>query len=203
MAGLRAGTRSDTVRRARLSRLLALVLRHRPEKVGLTLDVGGFAPLEAVTQGLASQPGWESITTADLIAVAEADRRRYEVRDGRIRARYGHTVSVEEPGEPATPPEWLYYGTSRAAISELQTAGLRPGARQYVHLSTTPGEAREVGRRHTNDPVVVVVFARRAAEAGVTFRRAGPALYLTEGVPPESLLIPEETPAAQSSEATA
>ncbi len=182
---------SQSQRRVRLSRLLALVLRHRPDEVGLSLDAGGFVPLDDVARALAAQPGWESLTVADLIGVAEADPRRYEVRDGRIRARYGHTVTVEQPGEPALPPEWLYLGASPAAADEMRTAGLKPQTRQHVHLSTTPGQAREVGRRHAPDAVVVVVFARRANAAGIEFRRAGPALYLAGHVPAEFVLLPD------------
>jgi putative RNA 2'-phosphotransferase len=181
----------DPQRRVRLSRLLALVLRHRPEEVGLSLNAGGFAPLEAVGQAIAGQPGWESLTVADVAAVAEADPRRYEVRDGMIRARYGHTVTVEQPGEVAVPPEWLYLGGSPASAAELPAEGLRPQTRQHVHLSTTPGLAREVGQRHASDAVVVVIFARRAHTAGIEFRRAGPTLYLTGSIPPEFLLLPE------------
>lgn len=193
------GSRTDfkareSQRRVRLSRLLALVLRHRPDEVGLSLDAGGFAPLDDVARALAAQPGWESLTVADLIGVAEADPRRYEVRDGRIRARYGHTVTVEQPGEPALPPEWLYLGASPAAADEIRTAGLRPQTRQHVHLSTTPGLARDVGQRHTPDAVVVVVFARQAHAAGMEFRRAGPTLYLTRSLSPEFLLLPDDVP---------
>ncbi|MGH2375834.1 MAG: RNA 2'-phosphotransferase, partial [bacterium] len=74
MSAARIDRRSpDPLRRVRLSRLLALVLRHRPEEVGLTLDAGGFAPLEALAQALAAQPGWAAVTAADVVAVAEAD----------------------------------------------------------------------------------------------------------------------------------
>ncbi len=182
----------DSLRRVRLSRLLALVLRHRPDEVGLTLDAGGFAPLDALAQALAAQPGWESVTAADLVAVAEGDPRRYEVRDGMIRARYGHTVAVAQAGEPAFPPEWLYHGASPAAAAAMRAAGLLPQTRQHVHLSTAPGLAREVGRRHAPDAVVVVVFARRAHAAAVEFRRAGPTLYLTGTISPEFLLLPDD-----------
>lgn len=181
----------DSLRRVRLSRLLALVLRHRPEEVGLALDAGGFAPLEAVALALATQRGWESLTVTDLVAVAEADPRRYEVRDAMIRARYGHTVTVAQPGEPAFPPEWLYYGASPADAAAMRTAGLLPQNRQHVHLSTAPSLAREVGQRHAPDAVVVVVFARQAHAAGTEFRRAGPTLYLTGGIPPEFLMLPD------------
>ncbi len=191
MSGPRGGSRpDDAARRVRLSRLVALVLRHRPEEVGLRLDEGGFVAVDALSEALAGQPGWDAVTVSDLVALAQADPRRYEVRDGRIRARYGHTVSVEQPGEPALPPEWLYHGTSPADATGMTGAGLRPSGRQHVHLSVTPQAALDVGRRHAPDAVVVVVFARRAAAAGIEFRRAGPALFLTGVVPPEFLLLP-------------
>jgi putative RNA 2'-phosphotransferase len=185
----------DAQRRARLSRLLALVLRHRPEEVGLTLDAAGFATVEAVAGALAAQRGWESVTASDLLALAAADPRRYEVRDGRIRARYGHTTAVEQPGESAVPPEWLYYGAAPAAVARMRADGLRPMDRQRVHMSTTPGDALEVGRRHAPDAVVIVVLARRAQAAGIEFRRAGQMLFLAHFVPPEFLLLPKESSA--------
>jgi putative RNA 2'-phosphotransferase len=189
--GYRAGSRpDDAARRVRLSRLVALVLRHRPDEVGLSLDEGGFVSVDDLSEALATQPGWDSVTVSDLVALAEADSRRYEVRDGRIRARYGHTVTVEQPGEPALPPEWLYYGTAPAETPAMAREGLRPTGRQHVHLSTTPQAALEVGRRHASDAVVVVVFARRAVGGGIEFRLAGPALFLTGSVPPEFLLLP-------------
>jgi putative RNA 2'-phosphotransferase len=176
----------------RLGRLLALVLRHRPDEIGLVLDGGGFAPLDALARALATQPGWESVTVDEILQTAQADTRRYEVRDGLIRARYGHTIPVEHPGEPAFPPEWLYQGTAPAAVHDLLVAGLQPTSRQYVHLSTTPAAAREVGRRHAPDAVVVVILARRAHDAEVLFRCVAPDLYLTRSVPARFLLRPDE-----------
>lgn len=168
---------------ARLSRLAALVLRHRPDELGLTLDSGGFVQVEALAQALNTQRGWESLCTGDVVALAAADPRRYELSDGRIRARYGHTVTVEQPGEAALPPEWLYLGASAADAATLRETGLWPRDRKLVHLATTPQAAAEVARRHLSDPVVVVVFSRRAHAAGVEFWRAGAALFLTRGVP--------------------
>jgi putative RNA 2'-phosphotransferase len=183
------------MRLTRLSRLVALVLRHRPDEVGVQLDPGGFAPLDELAAALATQSGWESLTADDLVALAIADPRRYEVRDGRMRARYGHTVTIQEPGEPAVPPEWLYYGASPSEIAEIKGSGLRPTTRGRVHLSASPLAAAEIGRRHAPDAEVVVVFARRAADARVEFRRAGAGLFLSPEVPAEFLLFPDGRPA--------
>lgn len=192
-----------SARLVRLSRLVALVLRHRPEEVGVELDPAGFADLEALARAIAGQPGWASVTRADLEALARADPRRYEIRDGRIRARYGHTVSLDAPGEVALPPEWLYIGVSARDVTRVCERGLEPAQRQLVHLATTPRAALEVGQRHADDAVAVVVFARRAAAAGVVFRRAGTALWLTERVPPAYLQPPAPRPdAAGDLEAT-
>lgn len=201
-----ASTGRSPLRRLRLSRLLARVLRHKPQDVGLALDAEGFVELGALVRALATQPGWEAITADEVVSVAAADPRRYELRDGRIRARYGHTVQIQAPGTPALPPEWLYYGVPRAALAEIRAAGLRPGTRQYVHLATTPAEAAVVARRHADDVAVVAVCARRACDAGIIFWRAGPQLYLTGPLPPAVLLVPDGTgwqPAApQASPAT-
>lgn len=174
------------------------MLRHRPEELGLALDAGGFVPLDALAGALARQPGWESVTQGDLLEMASADPRRYEVRDGRIRARYGHTVAVAQPGDPAFPPEWLYHGTAPDEAAGVAAAGLRPAGRQLVHLSATPMAALEIGKRRAPHVVVVVVFARRAAAAGIEFRRAGPGIFLTARVPPEFLLLPHQARAANT-----
>jgi putative RNA 2'-phosphotransferase len=157
----------------------------------MSLDVGGYADLHALAAALAAQPGWDTLSASDLMALAAADPRRYEVRGGRIRARYGHTVSVEAPGEPALPPEWLYIGVDRAELQGVCAFGLRPSGRQLVHLSTTPLAAADVARRRATDAVIVVVFARRAADAGVEFRRAGAGLYLTARVPAGFIQVPD------------
>lgn len=161
------------------------VLRHRPEELGLTLDAGGFVPLESLAAALTGQRTDEAISAEDLRDLWRADLRRFEVQDGRIRARYGHTVSIDIPGERTLPPEWLYIGASPAEEEEIRKGGLQPRGRRYVHLSTTPQAAAEVGQRHAPDAVVVVVFARRAHRAGVDLWKAGPWLFLAESIPSE------------------
>jgi putative RNA 2'-phosphotransferase len=181
----------DRRRAERLSRLPSLILRHRPEAFGLSLDPHGWAPVDALLEAVRRQRGWEDATVADLEAVvALPGRRRFELRDGRIRALYGHTVPVQPEGAPQRPPEWLYHGTSPDRLAAILSDGLRPGPRRFVHLSLTPSQAREVGLRHSPQPVVLTVLARRAWQAGVRFYRASDDVYLAEAVPPE-FVVPE------------
>lgn len=187
----------DRRRAERLSRLLSLILRHRPEAFGLALDPHGWVDLEALLEAVRRQRGWEDATVADVeAAVNLPGRRRFEVRDGRIRALYGHSVPVQPEGSPQRPPEWLYHGTAPERLGAILTEGLQPQARRFVHLSLSPLQAREVGLRHSANPVVLTVLARRAHEAGVAFYRASPDVFLADAVPPQFLLPPEDrTPA--------
>jgi len=167
-------------RRVRLSKLVAFVLRHRPERFGLRLDAEGFVPLADL---LAAIPD----ATEDEIheVVAASEKPRFEVVGDRIRARYGHSVSQPIAHPEVEPPERLYHGTAARSLPDIRRGGLRPMRRQYVHLSTDRTQALVVGRRHDPAPVVLVVRAREAWQAGVRFFRPAAPLYLAHAIPPE------------------
>jgi len=193
MRSARRGARAAGADRDdRLSRFLALVLRHKPESVGVTLDPGGFVEVETLAAALAAQPGWAWVTAEAIRRLAAADGRRYEIAAGRVRARYGHTVAIDAPGTPVIPPEWLYHGIAAEAVERLRREGLQPQDRQFVHLSATRPDALAVARRRHPDAVVVTVLARRASEAGVRFFQASAGIYLTRAVPPQFLHLPRQ-----------
>ena len=72
----------------RLTRSLAYMLRHQPEEFDLELDKFGWGDLADVVRALNERLG-ESVEEEDVNeALAGADRARYEIKDGRIGARY-------------------------------------------------------------------------------------------------------------------
>lgn len=178
----------------RLSRFLALVLRHKPESIGITLDPSGFVEIEALAKAIAGQPGWSQASESAIRAAAAQDARRYEIDGTRIRARYGHSVPIEAPGTAVVPPEWLYHGTSPEALDVIRRDGLTPQGRQFVHLSATRQDALAVGRRHSPDAVVITVLARQAHDTGLQFYQASPAIYLAREISPNFLSVPPEAP---------
>lgn len=194
----RSGAASAPDRDDRLSRFLALVLRHKPESVGIELDPAGFVDIEVLTAALAAQPGWSWVTPDAIRRLAQADDRRYGVTGNRIRARYGHTVPIEEPGAPVIPPEWLYFGAPPGALDQIRASGLHPQDRRFVHLSATRQDAAAVAARHSPEVAVITVLARRASESGVPFYQAAPGLYLTRAVPPPFLHLPDPAPGAST-----
>lgn len=187
----RRGASSDARDRTeRLSRFLALILRHKPESVGLTLDPAGFVDIATMVAALATQPGWSWVSADAVHHLAQQDGRRYEVVENRIRARYGHTVAIDTPGAPAVPPEWLYYGVPPASVDRLRVEGLHPQDRQFVHLSVTRQEALAIARRHDTDALVITILGRQASSSGVAFFQASAGIYLARAIPPQFLLLP-------------
>ncbi|MGH2453981.1 MAG: RNA 2'-phosphotransferase [bacterium] len=180
-------------RRVRLSRFLSLILRHRPDQVGLALDSLGRAPLDTLVEALRAN-GWEDLAPGDIEEVAHLDGRRFALSDGMIRARYGHSLTLEHPGTPARPPEWLYVAVADGEVGEVAARGLRPAGRQQVHLCQTPQEAVRILERHQERGQVVTIFARRAHDGGLPFYQATDRLYLAPQVPSAFLALP--SPAA-------
>ena len=140
----------------KLSKFLSLILRHQPERFALAIDGEGWASLSEVIEILHGLPNFRWATRADVMAVVEEGsgdaKRRFEVKDNRIRARYGHSLAQPITYEPCTPPRILYHGTSQRVLAAIGSEGLRPMERQYVHLSSDPETATRVGARHDEQP---------------------------------------------------
>ena len=176
----------------RLSKTIALALRHRPWLFELELDDQGWVPVENLLDALRQRRDqWADLTAADLATmIARTDKPRYELRAGRIRALYGHSLPGKLARVPAEPPETLYHGTSPGAVESIRKTGLQPMSRQYVHLSVDRETAQLVGERKAGRPVMLIVRAAGAHRDGVTFYRGNDRVWLADHVPPEFITFP-------------
>ena len=164
-----------------LSKLISYILRHDPEKYSLTLDRYGFAGLKELVRAINQKKRW--VNEEDIRrVVAESEKKRFEIREDRIRATYGHTIEVEQVSPEVEPPEILFHGTSRKTVVTVLKDGLQPMKRQYVHLSQTEQEAFRVGRRKDTNPVVLRIRARDAFCEGIKFRKCG-SVYIARQIP--------------------
>ena len=172
------------------SKFLSLVLRHKPETVGLVLDANGWADVDELLS-LANKAGRP--LTRELLerVVAENDKQRFAFSDDgrRIRANQGHSVEIDLALEPAEPPEVLYHGTATRFLESIRATGLHAGNRQYVHLSPDEATAIKVGERH-GKPVVLVVQSRAMSSLGHSFYFSANGVWLTERVPVEFIEFP-------------
>lgn len=169
----------------RFSRWMSYVLRHNPERYGLQSDKHGFVDLEEFLR-IASRR-YPELEPDRIKALIEASgTARFEVAGDRLRARYGHSISVEPVGPPVEPPMFLYCGADAAAAEAILAEGLKPADRRSLHLSTTPEEALAIAQRKSPTPAVFRILAREAHRSGAAFFRES-GLYLAAHVPAEFL----------------
>ncbi|MFJ9161981.1 RNA 2'-phosphotransferase [Streptomyces griseoviridis] len=178
----------DERRTVKVSKYLSKHLRHQPERIGLTLDEGGWVEIDALLAA-ATAHGFH-ITRDDLDHVVEAnDKKRFAVEGTRVRASQGHSVEVDLGLAPATPPPYLYHGTVGRYLDAIRAEGLRPMNRHDVHLSPDRETATRVGARRGR-PVVLPVDAGAMHRDGHVFRVSANGVWLTQAVPPHYLRFP-------------
>jgi putative RNA 2'-phosphotransferase len=167
-------------------------MRHRPDKIGLTLDAQGWADVDELLVKM-QQRGTQLTRPLLNEIVAQDDKQRYAFNaDGtRIRANQGHSIKIDLRLEPLTPPEYLYHGTATRFLASIQQHGLLRGKRDYVHLSSDKETARKVGARH-GEAVVLVVNAGEMHAAGLRFHRSANGVWLIDHVPPAYLTTPDQ-----------
>lgn len=164
------------------SRFISLILRHRPDTIGITLDEHGWANVEELISGISkTQP----ITMEILEEIVSTDnKQRYSFNEDKtlIRANQGHSIPVDVELEAITPPPVLYHGTGEKYVASIDAEGLIPKSRLYVHLSADAETANTVGARH-GKPVVYIINAKQMHNDGYVFFRSVNGVWLTKSVP--------------------
>lgn len=178
----------DGGRRRRLSKFLSGALRHFPDDVGLDLDEHGWTSWADLVAAATARYGWADAPTVAAV-VATDPKGRFERDGGRVRAAYGHSVDVDLGVRETPVPDTLYHGTAPENLDAIRAEGLRPMGRQRVHLSGTTEAARDVGRRHAPEPVVLRVDAAGLRADGHRVVKRGKGVYTVERVPPDYLAV--------------
>lgn len=166
------------------SKFLSLVLRHRPDVIGIRLDAEGWVSIEVLLAACA-QHG-RAISREHLDAVVRTnDKQRFAFSaDGsRIRANQGHSVSVDLGLIHVEPPDLLYHGTVQRFLESIRRDGLTKGKRHHVHLSPDVQTATKVGQRR-GTPIVLVIESGRMSRDGHNFYRSENGVWLTDALPP-------------------
>lgn len=174
-----------------LSKTMSKALRHSPDRLGITLAPDGSVELSKLVDALNRRGGWpRQLDASDVLHVVEhGSKQRFAVEDGRIRARYGHSIPFAVDYQRAEPPAVLYHGTSEANVASILQQGLLPMGRQVVHLSVDVATARQVGSRHRGHVVIFQVDAQRAYRDGVAFYCGNDSTWLADEVPATYLRV--------------
>ena len=170
-----------------ISKYIALILRHKPEVIGITLDEHGWANTMELVDGIKKK--YPSFGLTHLMFIVESDeKQRYSFNDSmaKIRANQGHSIEVDVELEEIEPTRYLWHGTGEKYFESICKQGLIPKSRLYVHLSSDIDTAEAVGKRH-GEPVIFSVDACRMYRDGYKFYRSKNGVWLTKEVPKEYL----------------
>jgi putative RNA 2'-phosphotransferase len=173
------------------SKWLSKHLRHQPERIGLTLEEGGWVEVEKLLAAARKYHMAMSRQQLDEV-VAQNNKQRFsfDPTGMKIRANQGHSVEVDLGLEPQTPPPILFHGTGAQNRELLLREGLKKMRRHHVHLSTDVETALNVGARH-GKPIVLEVDTARMSAGEHLFYVSDNGVWLSDEVPPEFLKLRE------------
>lgn len=167
-----------------LSKTISHALRHAPGEYGLTLDAEGWVLIEDLLRGLKGRR-WDVEATHIHQVIDQAEKKRFQIVDGRIRAYYGHSTDTRIVKQPQEPPVLLYHGTVMSSYDSIMQHGLKPMERQYVHLSADVPTAQMVAGRRPGPHVIFTISAKAAYDSGVQFYGEENGIWLADEVPVE------------------
>lgn len=166
-----------------ISKFLSLVLRHKPEEIGITMDANGWANVDELIAKCNLKNIVFDFDTLDEVVIA-SDKQRFAFNDDytKIRANQGHTINVDMEFEPTKPADFLYHGTVEKFIDNIRLNGLKKMQRLHVHLSKDLETAIKVGSRR-GKPIILKIDASKMHKDGYTFYLSKNDVWLCESVP--------------------
>ena len=164
------------------SKYMSLILRHKPETIGITLDEHGWADVDELIEGISRTQNFNMDILEEIVRTDEKQRYSFNDDKTKIRANQGHSIEVDVELEEKEPPEILWHGTGEKFATSIDNIGLIPKSRLYVHLSKDEETATTVGRRH-GKPVLYMVNTREMYKDGFKFFLSKNGVWLTKEVP--------------------
>lgn len=164
------------------SMFISLILRHKPEVIGISLDEHGWADVDDLLAGIQQT---RPFSKEDLEEIVKTDsKQRYSFNEDKtlIRANQGHSIPVDVELEEKMPPKVLYHGSAEKYVSFIEQEGLIPKSRLYVHLSKDIDTALKVGKRH-GKAIIYLIDAEKMAQDGYKFYLSVNGVWLTKAVP--------------------
>lgn len=161
---------------------MSLILRHKPEIIGISLDEHGWANVDEFIVGIAKTHKFNMDILEEIVRTDNKQRYSFNEDKTLIRANQGHSIPVDVELEEVEPPIELWHGTGEKFTASIDEHGLIRKSRLYVHLSTDEETAVSVGKRH-GKPVLYIVKAHDMYKDGYKFFLSQNGVWLTKEVP--------------------
>ena len=101
------------------SRFISLILRHKPETIGICLDEHGWAKVDELITGIAKTRPFDMQMLEEIVRTD--GKQRYSFNDDKtlIRANQGHSIPVDVELEQKLPPDILWHGTGEKYVASI------------------------------------------------------------------------------------
>ena len=96
--------RETTPDLTRISKYISLILRHKPEVIGIQLDAHGWADVNALLAGISKKYFIDQDILEEIVRSDSKQRYVFNEDRTRIRASQGHSVQVDVELPVAEPP---------------------------------------------------------------------------------------------------
>ena len=169
------------------SKFISLILRHKPETIGISLDEHGWANVDELIAGIAKTHEINMDILEEIVDTDEKQRYSFNEDKTLIRANQGHSIPVDVELDEVEPPVKLWHGTGEKYVSSIDEQGLIPMSRLYVHMSKDEETAAKVGKRHGKS-VLYIVKANEMYKDGYKFYLSKNGVWLTKKVPVKYLI---------------
>lgn len=171
------------------SKFLSLILRHKPEEIGIVLDDNGWANISEIIQNSVENDIHFTMEEIEYI-VENSEKKRFLISYDRkkIRANQGHSISVDVELKLEIPKIPLFHGTATKHVDSIMKNGINAGNRLHVHLSDSKELAQTVGSRH-GKAAILVIDVDQMVEDGLLFYLSENGVWLTEFVAPEYIAM--------------
>ncbi|WP_159023131.1 RNA 2'-phosphotransferase [Formosa sp. L2A11] len=170
-----------------ISKFLSLVLRHKPETIGIKLDQNGWIEInELINKSSKYGVNFDRDTLNHIVATNSKKRFAFNDKQDKIRASQGHSIAIQLGYKNQKPPEILFHGTAEKSLQSILEKGLKKQDRQHVHLSSNIETATKVGQRH-GKPYVFLVLAEQMYKDNFEFFLSENGVWLTNNVPKKYL----------------
>jgi RNA:NAD 2''-phosphotransferase len=170
------------------SKFISLILRHKPETIGIQLDEHGWADVKELIDGVSKTDKLDMDILEEIVRTDDKQRYSFNEDKTKIRANQGHSIPVDVELEKTEPPAILFHGTAEKFEAAIDEEGLIPKSRLYVHLSSDIQTAHKVGIRH-GKPVIYKIASGEMYKDGFEFFKSVNGVWLAKSVPVKYMVI--------------
>ena len=108
------------------SKFVSLILRHKPETIGIQLDEHGWANVDELIAGISKTCEFNREILEEIVRTDNKQRFTFNEDKTKIRANQGHSIPVDVELPAAIPPETLWHGTGEKYVASIDQQGLIP-----------------------------------------------------------------------------